>query len=42
MDREVPDIAGNEGYPRIYEMSKKEARDRVVRENGFIATELSK
>jgi len=38
----VPDIAGEEGYPRIYEMSKQEARDKLVRDNENTATELRK
>ena len=41
-DREVPDISGDEGYPRIYEISKKDARDKKVRENDNLATELRK
>ena len=41
-DREVPDIAGNEGYPRIYQRNQKEERAKTIKENAFMASELNK
>ena len=41
-DREVPHIAGNEGYPRIYQRNPQEERAKTIKENEFIARELSK
>ena len=39
---EVPDIAGNQGYPPIFEMSKTEARAKQIKDNDYIAAELKK
>ena len=42
IDRAIPDIAGDEGYPRIYQMNKQEERQKTIKENQFIASELQK
>ena len=32
-DRNVPDIAGNEGYPPIYQKTKQQVRKKEVEDN---------
>ena len=39
---EVPDIEGDEGYPRIYQMSSLEVHQKKLKENEFIKAELHK
>ena len=41
-DRDIPDIAGEEGYPRIYQRNQQQERSKTIKENEFIASELTK
>lgn len=38
--RAIPDILGDEGYPRIKELNKEERKDKLMKENEFIANAL--
>ena len=36
----MPDIAGNEGYPPIYQETKQQIRKKTLEENKKIVSEL--
>ena len=38
----MPDIEGDEGYPRIHQLNYEEVKDKQTKENEFIANALTK